>query len=74
MEQRDEELIAQLVDTHDELRRLVEEHRDFERQLEELNRRPYLTTEETVLKKEIQKRKLAGKDRIEQILAQHREK
>ena len=72
MEQRDEEIIAQLIGENEELRRLVEAHREFERQLEEFNRRPYLTTEEAVQKKKIQKMKLAGKDRIEAILAEHR--
>ena len=72
METRDEELIAGLIETDEELRTLVESHREFERQLEEFNRRPYLTTEESMERKRIQKQKLAGKDRIEAILAQHR--
>jgi hypothetical protein len=40
--------------------------------LETFNRRPYLTTAETIERKRLQKLKLAGRDRIEQILAQHR--
>ena len=72
MEKQDHELISQLIQTDEELKGLVEQHQVFEEQLEEFNRRPYLTTEETMEKKKLQKQKLAGKDRIESILAQYR--
>jgi uncharacterized protein len=74
MERYDEELIGQLMDADPELKKYVEQHREFEKLLEEFNRRPYLTAEETVERKRLQKLKLAGRDRIEQILAQHRQK
>jgi uncharacterized protein YdcH (DUF465 family) len=74
MEKPDLELIDQLMDRDPELKRYVEEHRDYEKQLDEFNRRPYLTTAETIERKRLQKLKLAGRDRIEQILAQHRQK
>jgi hypothetical protein len=74
MEKQDLELIDQLMDRDPELKRYVKEHRDYEKQLEEFNRRPYLTTAETIERKRLQKLKLAGRDRIEQILAQHRQK
>jgi uncharacterized protein YdcH (DUF465 family) len=74
MEKHDQELINQLVDRDPELKKHVEEHREFERVLEEFNRRPYLTTAETMERKRLQKLKLAGRDRIEQILAQYRQK
>jgi uncharacterized protein len=74
MERHDEELINQLMNADPELKKYVEQHREFEKLLEEFNRRPYLTAEETVERKRLQKLKLAGRDRIEQILAQHRQK
>jgi len=74
MEKRDEELISRYLEQDDELKRYVTEHREFERQLEEFNRRPYLTAEESIAKKKLQKLKLAGRDRIEQILAHYRAK
>jgi uncharacterized protein YdcH (DUF465 family) len=74
MEKGDQELINQLMDRDPELKKYVEEHRDYEKLLEEFNRRPYLTAAETVERKRLQKLKLAGRDRIEQILAQHRQK
>jgi uncharacterized protein len=74
MEQTDLELIEQLADQDPELKKFWDEHREFERILEEFNRRPYLTAAETVERKRLQKLKLAGRDRIEQILAKYRQK
>lgn len=74
MEKRDEEIIARALPIDEELRKYVEEHRRYEEILEEMNKRPYLTTEETMERKRIQKLKLAGKDMIEAILAKYREK
>jgi hypothetical protein len=73
MEKWDEELIARLLPRDEELRKFVAAHRKYEEQLEEFNRRPYLTTEEAMEKKRIQKFKLAGRDRIEAILAKYRQ-
>jgi uncharacterized protein YdcH (DUF465 family) len=72
MERNDQELIDQLMDRDPELKKHVEEHREYEKLLEEFNRRSYLTAAETIERKRLQKLKLAGRDRIEQILAQHR--
>jgi uncharacterized protein YdcH (DUF465 family) len=73
MEKWDEELIARLLPHNEELRRYIEDHRRYEEQLEKFNQRPYLTNEEEVEKKSIQKLKLAGRDKIEAILAKHRQ-
>ena len=51
--------------------RLPQQH---ERRLEEFNRRPYLTADETLERKRLQKQKLAGRDKIEQILVKYRQK
>ena len=74
MEKADEELVARWIDKDPELRRYMEEHWEYERQLEEFNRRPYLTAAETVERRRIQKLKLAGRDKIEQILKKYRDK
>lgn len=73
MEKRDEEIIARALPQDEELREFVERHREYEEILEEMNRRPYLTTEEALERKRIQKLKLAGKDMIEAKLAKYRE-
>lgn len=72
MEERDEALIALWLDKDEGLRKMVEEHRAFEKKLAEFNQKPYLTTEEAIEKKRIQKLKLAGKDKIMAVLAKYR--
>lgn len=72
MEERDEKLIARLVQSDDTLKEYVEQHRDYERQLEEFNKRIHLSTDESMERKRIQKLKLANRDRIERILVEHR--
>ncbi len=73
MEERDMALIQTWINRDPELQRCMQEHQEFERRLEEFNRRPYLTAEETLERKRLQKLKLAGRDKIEQILAKYRE-
>ncbi len=72
MDKKDEELIQSLVDRDPELKRYYDEHIDLERQLAGLQHKGVLTPEEDLEKKRIQKVKLAGKDRIMEILARHR--
>lgn len=72
MEKRDLDLIQKYISVDPELKRYMEEHEEFERKLEELNRRIYLTPQEEIERKKLQKLKLAGRDRIEAILAKYR--
>ena len=72
MEKKDEELIQSLMGQDEELQRYYEEHLALERQLDEMNRRLYLTPEQELERKQMQKRKLHGKDRIMEILDRHR--
>ena len=72
MEKKDEELIQSLLPGDAELKQYYEEHVLLERQLSELNRKLYLTPEQEIEKKQLQKRKLQGKDRIMEILDKHR--
>ncbi len=74
MEKEDLELLEQLTVTDPELKKFWDEHLEYERQLEEFNRRAYLTAAETMERKRLQKLKLAGRDRMEQILAKYRQK
>ncbi len=72
MEKQDEELIKSLVEHDSELEKYYREHVDFERQIEVLNRKKTLSAEEEVERKRLQKMKLAGKDRIMEILGRHK--
>jgi len=73
MEKKDLDLIEKLIDSDDELRKHVEEHKRFEKILEDFGQRIYLTPEEDLEQKRIKKLKLKGRDRIERILAKYRE-
>ncbi|HXG22469.1 MAG TPA: DUF465 domain-containing protein [Methylomirabilota bacterium] len=73
MEAKEEALIRSLMDTDPELRRYYEEHVELKQRLEALRQKPHLTEEEELEQKRIQKQKLAGKDRMMEILARHRQ-
>ena len=72
MEDKDLQLIRRLIPGNDALKKLWEEHLDYEHRLEEFNKKRYLTAEDEMRRRKIQKLKLAGKDQIEAILQQHR--
>lgn len=74
MEKRDESLIQELLPRDPELAGYWESHLDYERQLGEFKRKLYLTPEQDLQRREIQKLKLAGKDKIMAILERHRTK
>jgi uncharacterized protein YdcH (DUF465 family) len=72
MEEQDLRLIEELAPRNEELARLWDEHLGIEKTLAELDKRLYLSGEEQVERKRLQKQKLAGRDRIETILADFR--
>ncbi len=72
MESMDEQLILSLVDRDPELKHLHEEHVQLERQLAQMNHKGFLSAEEEVERKRLQKVKLAGKDRMMAILSRYR--
>ena len=61
-------LIEQVVHQDAELQQHVDEHRKLKGTLEALNRRRYLTPEEQIERKNLQKRKLREKEKIIRIL------
>ncbi len=71
MERREEELIQQHALHDEELRAVYQQHQDLKRQLETFRNRLYLTSEQELEKKRIQKLKLASKDRMMEILHRH---
>lgn len=72
MEQREEQMIASVVEQDPELRKYYEEHLDLEKRLEELNTKVHLSPEEEFEKKRMQKQKLVGKDKIMEILERYK--
>ena len=73
MEASELKLIESLIPQNEELRRLWEEHQKLNRKLDSMASQTYFTAEEQIERKQMQKRKLAGRDRIAAILAAHRE-
>jgi uncharacterized protein len=72
METEESALIEHLKETNPEFRQLTEEHLRYERQLEELNNLRFLTSEQEIEKKQVQKIKLRGKDRMAEILKEYK--
>jgi hypothetical protein len=68
MEDYDRTLLERQFDANPRFRLLYEEHLLLEKELNNLNQKAYLTPEEEVEKKKVQKLKLAGKDEMERIL------
>lgn len=58
---REEEIIEVLKRENEEFRKLYEEHRHLDSLLDEMNKKPYLTPEEEVEKKECRKRNFIRK-------------
>jgi len=73
MEERDQNLVRELWDSNPRFRKLYEEHQLLEKELDTLNDKSFLSADEEVEKKKMQKLKLAGKDEMEQILNAHRQ-
>lgn len=68
-----EELIEQAKRGNEEFKRLEKEHREIDQEIElKFGAKKYLTPEEEVEKKTLQKQKLAKKDRMRQILAEYK--
>jgi uncharacterized protein YdcH (DUF465 family) len=72
METEENALIEHLKQTNPEFRQLTEEHLRYEHQLEEFNNMRYLTSEQELEKKRVQKIKLRGKDRMAEILREYK--
>ena len=73
MEEKDRILIEMHIERDEELKKHVLEHRLFEKQLEELEGKHFLTADEELQQKKIKKLKLAGRDKIESILKKYRD-
>lgn len=68
-----EALVERLTAENEEFRRLREEHREYEQELEGLKQRPFLSADQQWRISEIKKLKLIAKDRMEAIIRQARQ-
>ncbi len=55
-----------------EFQRLAEQHSQYDSQLEQLHKQPYLSSEDLILEITLKKIKLRLKDQMEQLVARHR--
>ncbi len=74
MEMTDIALIHEYTQSDGELASLWAEHQAFERRLEKLERKPFLSQDEQLERNDLKKKKLAGRDQIEQILKRYRQR
>ncbi len=72
MDNRDLELIARFSDTDAELRALYDDHVALDKLIDKLESKPYLNATEDQEVKELKKKKLAGKTRIQTLLDKYR--
>lgn len=69
-----EALTARLMETNEEYKNLVQEHANYDRQLEELSARRFASAEDEVEEHRLKKLKLQTKDRMYAILREHEAK
>ena len=69
---KEADIISMLRIESDEFRKIEEDHRQLDKDLDEMNKKKYLTPDEEVEKKRMQKQKLQYKDRMAQLIREHR--
>ncbi len=64
--------VQNLLKIDEEFKKAFNVHKDYESKLAELDDRHYLTTEDQVERKKLQKKKLVEKDRMEGMIQKHK--
>ena len=72
MTTKEEELIERLMRENEDFLKAKQAHTELARQLEELEKKPFLTPQDEMEIKILKKKKLAWKDQMERILMQFR--
>jgi len=72
MEQYELELVAKYGENDPELKALWDEHIAFEKKLEKFENKPFLTPAEEMEMKDLKKKKLSGKTRMQAILEKYK--
>ncbi|MBI5050746.1 MAG: DUF465 domain-containing protein [Nitrospirae bacterium] len=71
---KDTEIAEVLKKDNEEYKKLDEEHRSLEKKLAEIDKNRYLTPEDEMERKKIQKQKLARKDRMAEMVREYKKK
>jgi uncharacterized protein YdcH (DUF465 family) len=69
---KEEELVERLTRENEEFSKAKDTHGELARQLDELEKKPYLTPQDEMEIKILKKKKLFYKDKMEQILIRYR--
>ncbi|GAB4417937.1 MAG: DUF465 domain-containing protein [Thermodesulfovibrionales bacterium] len=69
---KEEEIVEILRREDEEFKRLDDEHKNLEHLLSEIDRKVYLTADEEVERKRIQKLKLIKKDRMAELIREYK--
>jgi len=72
MDFKEEELVEKLKKENEEFAKAKQAHADLAKQLEELEKKPFVTPQDETEIKILKKKKLAYKDQMEKILVQYR--
>ncbi|CCO24806.1 DUF465 domain-containing protein [Maridesulfovibrio hydrothermalis] len=72
MEQKDIDLIEQLVGQDSEIDSLWAQHKNYQKIIDKMERKSYLNETETQEVKELKKKKLAGKTKLHALLEKHK--
>jgi len=65
---KEQEIVENLKQGSEEFRKLMEEHHSLEGILAEMDKKVYLTPEEEIERKKVQKQKLLKKDRMAELI------
>jgi uncharacterized protein YdcH (DUF465 family) len=69
---KEEQLVERLMKENEDFLKAKQAHAQLAKQLEELEKKPFLTSQDEMEIKILKKKKLAFKDQIERILMQYR--
>jgi len=67
----DPKLLEKVQGENDEFRKLYKEHLELKHRVEKLNKMSFLSAEQELEKKAVQKQKLKGKDRMSKIIEEY---
>ncbi len=69
---KEEAVVKILLESNEEFKKLYNEHLELEKKIAEFDSKHYLTPEEELERKRLQKIKLAGKDRMFELIKEYK--
>jgi len=69
---KEQEIIEKMTQENEEFRKVSEEHHELDKILAEIDKKVYLTPEEEIERKKMQKQKLLKKDIMAEMIRQYK--